>query len=172
MKNTLKQLKRVKVDSMYGKKKHFNAADRKSRNNFVIGVTSIVLNVISGSVLLYVICNDNSSLNWIPLVLSVALAFISSIQVFLKLEKHVEGHKGIGNRYLEVMKEIDMVISLYNDNHLNDKDFAEKALSLLGKVNQINQDAEAFSTNNKDYKMAQEGIEVGEEAYSENELSL
>lgn len=33
MKNTKDKIKRIKVDSLYGKKKHFNAADRKEKQH-------------------------------------------------------------------------------------------------------------------------------------------
>ena len=171
MDNTLTQLKKIRVDSLYGKKKHFNAANRKSRYHMLIGISLICLSTISGSVLFYVIVKSNSNISWVPLLISVITFFLSGIQTFFNFSKQAEGHRGIGNRYLAIMKKSELLISLYNDKQLKKEELATKALELSDETEKVNRDSEAFSTNKKDYKMAQEGIEQGEESYTEKELS-
>jgi len=172
MENVVTQLTKIRADSIYGKKKHFNASDRKNRYNKIVGILLIILNIISGSVLLYVVTEKDNSINLIPLILSLIAAFLSSFQTFFNFSKQVEGHRSIGNSYLSIMKKCEMLISLYNDKIIEKENLATKALELLDEVNQVNKDAESFPTSGKDYKLAQRGIEGGEEAYTKNDLSL
>lgn len=172
MENTLTQLKKIRADSLYGKKKHFNASDRKSKYHKIIGISLILLSAVSGSVLLYVIVKSNNSISWIPLTISLITFLLSSFQTFFNFSKQVEGHRSIGNRYLAVMKKAEMLISLFNDKQIGGEELVKKALELLGEADKVNRDSEAFPTNKKDYKMAQEGIEKGEETYTDKDLSI
>ncbi len=173
MENTVAQLKKIKVMCLLEKKKHFNAAARKSNYNLLIGILLIALTVISSSVLLYEVANSTSGLTkYLPLIFSVASAFLSSIQTFFNFNKQVEGNKSIGSRYLATMKECELFLAFYQDNQISEKEFKDKVLELNIKVQQINTDAESYSTNNKDYAKANEGILSGEETYTSEEFSL
>lgn len=173
MENTIGQLKKLKVTCLYEKKKHFNAAARKSKYNLLIGIPLISLTVISSSVLLYaVVSNASGWAKYVPLSLSFVSAFLSSIQTFFNFSKQVEGHKSIGNGYLSAMKECELFYAFYKDRQITDKDFKEKVLELHNKIQQINKDAENYSTNQKDYGKTKEGILSGEETYTPEELNM
>ncbi len=84
MQNSTDKLKRIKVDSLYGKKKHFNAADRHQKSHYRIGIPLIIINVLTGSILFYVLTDGTT--NWIkfvPLVLALIAALLSGFQTYL-----------------------------------------------------------------------------------------
>ena len=173
MDKTIDQLKKLKVVCLYEKKKHFNAATRKSKYNLWIGIPLISFTVVSSSVLLYAIVSNASGwVKYVPLALSFVSAFLSSIQTFFNFSKQIEGHKSIGNRYLAAMKECELFYAFYQDKQLTDIDFKDKVLELYNKVQQVNKDSEAYSTNQNDYRKTKEGIDLGEEKYTRKELSM
>ena len=61
MQNSTDKLKRIKIDSLYGKKKHFNAADRHETYHYRIGIPLIIINILTGSILFYVITDGASN---------------------------------------------------------------------------------------------------------------
>ncbi|MDE5488083.1 SLATT domain-containing protein [Elizabethkingia meningoseptica] len=173
MQNLTDKLKRIKVDCLYGKKKHFNAGDRHEKIHYQIGVPLIIINVLTGSVLFYVL-TDNVT-NWIkfiPLVLALIAALLSGFQTYLNLPQKVEGHRRIGNRYLAVMKKCDRLQGYIADNLLSNEDIVNKLEEIAKEADDINQESEAFPTNKKDYALAQKGIKDGEENYTDSELEL
>ena len=173
MNNTTDKLKRIKVDALYGKKKHFNAADRKEKNHFKIGVPLIVINILTGSILFYVI--TDGATNWvkyIPLVLALCSALLSGFQTYLNLQKKVEGHRRIGNKYLSVMKKCDRVQGYILDNIMTNNELINRIEEIAIEIDNVNTEAESFPTNNSDYELAKKGIESGEETYTEQELNL
>ena len=173
MKNTKDRIKKIKVDSLYGKKKHFNAAERKEKQHFWIGIPLIVLNVVTGSVLLYVLTDDKTNwVKYVPLVLAVIAAILSGFQTFLNLQKKVEGHRSVGNKYLTIMKKCDRLQAYIDDDAINDRDLIESVEQIASEIENINIDSESFPTNNSDYQLAKKGVESGEESYTKNELKL
>lgn len=47
MQNTIKQLKKLRTDAIYGKKKHYNAASRKREHNRNIVIAQILISALS-----------------------------------------------------------------------------------------------------------------------------
>lgn len=173
MDNSLEKLKRIKVDSLYGKKKHFNAADRKEKFHYLIGIPLIILNLILGSVLFYVLTDGaKGSLKYVPLVLTLITTLLSSFQTYFNLPKVVEGHRRIASHYLSIMKKCDRLHGYYLDGKLPPEDFIDRMEAISLEIEMINSNSEAFPTNTEDYVLAKTGIEQGEEEYSERELSL
>jgi hypothetical protein len=173
MNNTIEKLKRIKVDALYGKKKHFNAAERNEKNHFRIGIPLIVTNILTSSVLLYVITNNNPNwIKYIPLTLALVSALLSGFQTYLNLQKRVEGHRRVGNKYLSIMKKCDRLQAYINDKLISNEDLINRLEDISKETDSINVEAETYPTNNKDYQSAKKGIEAGEENYCENELNL
>ena len=105
MKNIKNTIKKIKVDALYGKKKHFNAADRKEKYHYWIGVPLVIINILAGSILFYVLTDGvDNWVKYIPLVLALIAALLSGFQTFLNLQKKIEGHRRVGNKYLAIMK--------------------------------------------------------------------
>ncbi|MEO6254586.1 MAG: SLATT domain-containing protein [Ferruginibacter sp.] len=173
MQNSTDKLKRIKVDSLYGKKKHFNAADRHEKSHYRIGVPLIIINVLTGSILFYVLTDGVT--NWIkfvPLVLALVAALLSGFQTYLNLPQKVEGHRRIGNRYLSIMKKCDRLQGYIADNLISDTDVIPRLEDIAVEADDVNKEAEAFPTNKHDFNLAQKGIKDGEENYTESELNL
>lgn len=172
MKNSIMSLKKIKVDAMYGKKRHFNAADRINKYHEWVSYTSLFLNLFTFSALFFAL--TDGATNWIkyvPLVLSLIASFLGFIQITSNWSKSIEGHRRIGNRYLAVMKECDRLIGYWKDNILKQDEFKDAIEILSKRIDEINQNAEDFPTNLSDYKLSQKGIGEGEENYTNDELS-
>lgn len=173
MQNSTDKLKRIKVDSLYGKKKHFNAADRHEQVHYKIGIPLIVINVLTGSVLFYVLTDGVTNwIKYVPLVLALIAAILSGFQTYLNLPQKVEGHRRIGNRYLSIMKKCDRLQGYIADNLISDADVIKRLEEIAIEADDVNKEAEAFPTNKNDYALAQKGIKDGEENYTESELNL
>ena len=173
MKNTIKKLRRLKVDALYGKKKHFNAADRYEKIHYRIGVPLIAINILTGSVLFYVLTDGVTNwVKYVPLVLALIAALLSGFQTYLNLQKKVEGHRRVGNKYLLIMKRCDRLQGYFSDNTLLNDDLLKRFEKIALEIDYVNQEAESYPTNKSDYKLAKKGIEAGEETYTESELNV
>lgn len=173
MQNSIDKLRRIKVDSLYGKKKHFNAADRHEKSHFRIGIPLIIINVLTGSILFYVLTDGTTNwIKFIPLVLALIAALLSGFQTYLNLPQKVEGHRRIGNRYLSIMKKCDRFQGYISDNIISNTEIVQRLEELAAEADDVNKEAEAFPTNQADYNLAQKGIKDGEENYTETELNL
>jgi len=56
--HTIRAVEHLRVNAVYGKKKHFNAADRKEQYNTYIGISLIVANAVIASNLVYMLVSD------------------------------------------------------------------------------------------------------------------
>lgn len=173
MENTTQIIKRIKVDAIYGKKKHFNAADRKQTYHYFIGIPLLVLNVISASILFYVLTDKvDNWVKYIPLIIALITALLTGFQTFLNLEKKVEGHKRVGNKYLSIMKSCLLLEAGITDGIISNDEVRNKLHEISKRIDEVNVEAEAFHTSQKDYKKAKKGIENGEEFYTDNEINI
>jgi hypothetical protein len=173
MNNTTDKLKRIKVDALYGKKKHFNAADRNERNHYRIGIPLVIINILTGSILFYVITDGASNwVKYVPLILALISALLSGFQTYLNLQKKVEGHRRVGNKYLAIMKKCDRLQGYIIDKVVSNDDLVSRIESIAQDIDSINIEAESYPTSNSDYLLAKKGIENGEEEYTEKELNL
>jgi uncharacterized protein YqhQ len=173
MKITQKKLIQIKVDSVYGKKKHFNAADRKEKLHYRIGVPLIIINILTGSILLFVLTDGTTSwLRYLPIALALVAALLSGFQTYLNLQKKVEGHRRVGNRYLAVMKRCDRLQGYIADSAISDDQIINRIEEISLEVEEINKEAEAYPTNENDFLLAKKGIESGEETYTETEINI
>jgi hypothetical protein len=173
MHSVIEKLRRIKVDALYGKKKHFNAADRNEKNHYRIGIPLIIINVITGSIFFYVITEGSTNgLKYVPLILALLAALLSGFQTYLNLQKRVEGHRRIGNKYLFVMKKCDRLQGYIADNVISNEHLIKRIEEIAQEIDNINIEAETYPTNNSDYQLAKVGIESGEEEYTEKELNI
>jgi len=168
---TLKQLKKIKVDALYGKKKHFNAADRKNLYHPEIGVPSILINIIAGSTLFKIMYEQKGSVLW-PAILAFIAAILTGLQTYFDFKSKVAGHRAIGNRYLEIYKRCKRMEAYIEDSIVTQQDkIIEMIESIAKEIDIINRDAEAFPTSPADYGEAREGVKDGEEFYTNEELN-
>ena len=173
MEATLQEIKKLKVDALYGKKKHFNAADRKARYFYWLNIPVIVVNVLLGGSLIFDLLKAES-----PQIAKISAALFSflaaamvGISTFFNFSKQVEGHRKVGNKYLEVVKGCNRIIALYTDGLLEEQKLVKEFERLTNLNTEANRDAAAYQTSRGDYRKARKGIkEDGEEDYLDQEL--
>lgn len=173
MDKTIENLKKIKVDALYGKKKHFNAADREQNYHQRLGIATILINVFGASGLFYIL--SNITLDWLKYTLLVLIfigAFISFIQTYFNFSKQSEGHRSIGNRYLSIYKKCNRLEGYIDDGVIDNKYLINSIEEISKEIDSVNTNAESFPTNNKDYAKAQKGIKNGDESYTDDELKL
>lgn len=172
MENTIEKIKRIKVDTLYGKKKHFNAANRKEKYHLCLGIPLLVINVITGSVLFATLTLDTVTwIKYIPLTLTLIATLLGALQTFFNLQKKVEGHRRVGNKYLAILKRCDRLQGYIADNIISNEDVIRHLEEISQGVDTVNIEAESYPTSDKDYQLAKKGIESGEETYTETELN-
>jgi len=169
--NTLKTIKKIKADSELGKKKHFNAADRKEkRHNFIV-VSLIIFNLFTLSALYYVIISsENPLVKYGALFLNLLAVVLSWLQTFYNFQRDVIGHRRIGNKYLSVMKKCDRIHAYLSDGIIKSDDAIQFVDKLGEQADRVNQEAEEYPTNSSDYAQSRYGISTGEEDYTPEEL--
>lgn len=173
MENVIKQLKQFKADAIYEKKKHYNAADRKRRYYKWISIIQIVLSAISGTTLLTVVFgNGNKIAEILALVFTITVTVLASIQKIGDFENQAQGNAKVADMYLEISKNINLMLNFMRDGLLSNKEIIEKAEKIRVEISQANKIGSQFPTNQKDYNKAQEGIKNGEENYTNEELEL
>jgi len=173
METTEGKLKHIKVDCLYGKKKHFNAADRKESYHYWIGIPLTVINILTATVLFYILTNDTTDwVKYTPVLFAFFASFLSGFQTYFNFNKQVEGHRRIGNRFLAVQKKTDRLQGYMKDRLVSAEEVIKRLEEISMEVDEINKDAEHFSTSKNDYEKAQDGVKNGEEEYTEKELTL
>ncbi|MGF7012326.1 hypothetical protein M2145_001034 [Lachnospiraceae bacterium PF1-21] len=173
MEKTVKQLKNFRVDALYGKKRHYNAADRKTKYAYWTSITLVVLNALTSTALVNVVFGEGTKKAEIT---ALVLAVLATITVGLKktcdFEKQAAGNRAVADAYLKIGKNISLTLSLREDGILSNEMFTERADSIMSSINETNELGTQFPTSNADYKAAKKGIDNGEEYYTEDELNL
>lgn len=171
MKATKAQIQQLKVDALYGKKKHFNAADRKRRARLWLNLPVVVINTVLGSLLMTILEESSPDVfKWIAATLAIAAAILSAVSTFLDLAKQVEGHRRVGNKYLAVAKQSQRLLAYEADGLIDNAEMVKRLEHLADSNDEANREAEAFHTTESDFKKAQLGMQAGEEDYLDNEL--
>src|SRR5436305_15086997 len=86
------EMQRLSRDSQRVKSAHFIAAQRKSRNSKIIGVSVVVLNVSIGSGLIEEAIRDQSKVTTVIKALAFLAAALARIQTFFNFQKEFECH--------------------------------------------------------------------------------
>lgn len=173
MEHVIKQLKQFKTDAIYEKKKHYNAADRKRRCYKWVSITQIVLNAITGTTLFTVVFGEGSKVAEIlALIFTIAATILASVQKIGDFENQAQGNAKAADMYLGISKKINLILNFIKDGALTNQEIVEKAEEIRSEISQANEIGSQFSTNQKDYNKAQEGIKNGEENYTDEELEL
>jgi F0F1-type ATP synthase assembly protein I len=168
---TLEKVNQLRVDALYGKKKHYNAADRKQKYNIILGITALIINLVVTSIFFGFLTDGMPNISkWGGAILSLIAAVAISVQTFFNFQKQAEGHRSIASRYLAVAKECDRIDAYFNDRTIDPENLREQ-LERLAKINdRINRDAESFPTLKADYEKAKQGFSDKQEVYTQDEL--
>lgn len=173
MENVIKQLKQFKTDTIYEKKKHYNAADRKREYYKWISIAQIILNAITGTTLFAVVFGEGSkAAELIALIFTILATILASVQKIGDFENQAQGNAKVADMYLRISKKINLILNFIKDGALSNQEILEKAEEIRSEISQANEIGSQFSTNQNDYNKAQTGIKNGEENYTDEELNL
>lgn len=168
---TLAQLGRLRADALFGKKKHYNAADRKEISAVTLTLGIVLINVLVGSALFALLKEAIPEwAKWVGAFLSFLGAALGTIQTYLGYQKAAPGHRAIGGRYLSLMKRCDRLRAYHADGLRDMSQLATALEALARECDDINADAHALPTNERDIRLAREAIQSGEEEYTDKEL--
>jgi hypothetical protein len=170
-KNTIEELKKIRIDCMYGKRKHYNARGRYVKYYKMMGLFIVGLTAFMGTSVFYSI-SENAILGAriITGIITVAVAVLAALQTFFNFEKESLRHKVVADKYLWLMKKSQRLISYYNDGNKTGDDIIKETEEICLEIKDIQKDEPEVSK--KDYKKAKEGIKNGEEAYTEAEKEI
>ena len=168
---TLDRILKIRVDALYGKKKHFNAADRKRTYQNRVSVAVVLLNVVLGSAL-FIYAKDAvpEEMKWAGGSLALCAAALTALQSFFSWPKMVQGHCKVGNQYLNIVKQCSNILARYADGNISDVKLGEQLERLTPELASINEAASGYTTKEIDYRAAQQGINSSEEDYTDREL--
>ncbi|WAI00941.1 SLATT domain-containing protein [Methanogenium organophilum] len=163
-------LEQIRSDAILGKKKHFNAADRKEQYNTVIGILLIILNVVIASNLFYTITSDIRVSGIIVSLLGITATIFVTVQAFFNYSCIAQKHKMVAINYLHLANKCSRMKKYYIDGNMSKDDLTKQIETFAEEYDQITTDAVSLSTSRKDYENARNGINEGEEIYSEKDL--
>ena len=167
--HTIRAVEHLRVNALYGKKKHFNAADRKERYNAYIGIFLILANAVIASNLVYMLVSEIHTFGVIIGVVGLIATVLAVVQSFFNYSRAVEQHRMVATKYLHIANECSRIKAYYLDGALSADGLRERLDDLVQKYELVTEDAVGLSTNGKDYGKAQKGFENGEERYSSEE---
>lgn len=170
---TITRIRQLRVNALFGKKKHFNAADRKQCYQDWLGGVVIAINIILGSGLIVLLRAETAEVvKWVGAALSLLAALFAAYQKFFGFQRAISGHRSIAGRYLELSHECQSLLSDFQDSLINAAQLAKRRDGIQRSLSKIDTDALGFSTSGKDYALAQQGLNGGEESYTEAELGV
>jgi hypothetical protein len=166
--NSIKILKQIRTDCMYGKKRHYNANDRFSRKHTCLGIWIVVITSFMGtSVFITLSEQSNLPAKIITGVLVVVDAVLAGLQTFFNFEKRAFSHKTTADKYLALMKKANRFIAYHADKTITSEQLKKEIEEISNEIKNLQ--AEAPETSRKDYDKAREGVKDGEEEYTEEE---
>lgn len=167
-----KRLRQLRADALLGKKKHYNAADRKQSYQDRIGVAVVVLNLVIGSGFLILLRAEAADfVKWLGAVLSLVAAICAGFQKHFGFQKSVTGHRSIAGRYLDLAKECSNVLADFEDGQISPSQLLKRRDAIQKVLSRIDTDAHAFSTSQADFAKARQGMASGEETYTDEDMN-
>lgn len=143
------------------------------KNHLCLGIPLLVINVITGSVLFATLTTDTVTwVKYIPLIPTLIATLLGAFQTFFNLQKKIEGHRRVGNKYLAILKRCDRLQGYISDKIISNENVIKHLEEISQEIDTVNVEAESYPTSDKDYLLAKKGIESGEETYTETELNI
>lgn len=165
------RVKKIRTNALYGKKKHYNAADRKQTYQTRLGTSILSINLLLGSSFLVLLKAEvTDAMKWIGAGLSALSALLTAFQTYFGFQKAIQGHRQVAGRYLDLAHQCSNVLAGYADGVLNDGQLARRLDELTKVISKIDSDAHPYPTNQDDYEKAKTGMASGEEDYTEHDL--
>ena len=172
----LEVLTHLRVNAIYAKKKHANAADRKHRYATFLRVSSVLLSSVAGSFFLGFVSGLASDSNALALVgagLALAGAVLAALYQVFQWYKQSEAHASASGRMLRLVTATAPLRAQSSDPTFDDESLAEALERLAGEYHDVQEDADRFyRTSSGDYRKARQGISDGEDSLTPEERAL
>jgi len=166
-------IKKLSVNAVYEKKKHYNAADRILRYHFWLGFPSVVISIVLGTSLIGGLATQWPECSkWFGAILAAIVAVLTGLQTFFNFTPKAEQHRKIASRYLSVGKECDRILAYHKDGAISPNILREQFEATVKQYTTICEDSGSFPTKYCDYKKAKSGFQNGEERYENFELDI
>tara|TARA_R110001592_G_scaffold238577_1_gene498352 strand:+ start:197 stop:736 length:540 start_codon:yes stop_codon:yes gene_type:complete len=158
----IKLIDELRTDAKLGKSKHFNASRRKIGLHNWVGIPVILINVFIGTVIVALLSDGdgNKNLAILSTILAFTAASLSAMQTFFNFHKAAEGHSSVGNRYLKISRNCKKLLRKHQDIPFSPEGLWHEAETIQNEYLEINIEAEAFPTSDKDLKSARGAQEV------------
>ena len=169
---TITHIKKIRVDALYGKRKHFNASERKGNYNRWFGLALILASVLTGSTFFALVSKHApEGAEWFGAVVSAFSLALAAMQTYFQFGGQSTLHARVANEYRMIAKEATLSLAKYRDNLMNLDEMGAKVDELTALYNQVCASEQDCPTSSGDYKKAKKNIE-SEENYSQAELEL
>lgn len=158
----IKLIDELRTDAKLGKSKHFNASRRKIGLHNWVGIPVVLINVFIGTVIVALLSegSGNKNLAIFSTILAFVAASLSAMQTFFNFHKAAEGHSSVGNRYLKISRNCKKLLRKHQDLPFAPEKLWEEAEAIQNEYLEINIEAEAFPTSDRDLKSARKAQEV------------
>jgi hypothetical protein len=152
----------LRNDARIGKNKHFNASRRKIGKHNWLGIPVVLINVALGTIIVSLLSdgNEKSAVVIVSTIFAYIAASLSALQTFFNYHKAAEGHSSIGNRYLKISRECKALLRKHQDIPYVPEELWKEVKKIQDEYLDINTEAEAFPTSDKDLLKATSASEV------------
>lgn len=169
--NTISELEKIRIDCVYGKKKHYNARDRYASYHKRLGVTIVGLTAFIGtSVFMSISESGVYTARIITGIITVTVVVLAAFQTFLNYEKRALTHKVTADRYLYLMKRSQRMLAYHKDGNKTIDSLIEEIETISLEIAEIQKDEPEVTQ--KDYQKARDGVENSEEVYTDKEKKV
>ncbi len=149
--NIKKEIERIREDSIYSAKGHFESAKYWRYGNYILMVASII-SVCASLVFVY----DDSDKFWSGFV-AIVSGFITMLLVFLNPQKKYLSHQNSGNKYLALRNKARIFLEIESKN-MDIEQQVESLKKIDSKRNKINKYSLPIASMG--YKGAKRQIEI------------
>ena len=153
--SVLTLIRRLQQNARLGKHSHFYASLRRRNLHILCGVPAVLINLVLGSVFFALLQAELPDWGkWLGAGLALLAAALGGIQTFFDFKKTCAGHREVGNDYLQLARECERLLALYDDGLLTLQQLACELPRLNAEYADINERAEMFIVSPREYEYA------------------
>ncbi|MAY14598.1 MAG: hypothetical protein CMI06_04585 [Oceanospirillaceae bacterium] len=157
--STLKLIDSLRLNAQLGKNSHFYASLKRRNLHILCGVPVVIINLILGSVFFALLQAELPDWGkWLSAGLALLAAALGGVQTFFDFKKNCAGHREVGNDYLELARECERLLALYDDELMNLQQLAVELRRLNKEYAEINERAEMFIVTPREYEYARQRL--------------
>jgi len=153
-------IRRLKTNAWISKNSHFYASLRRRHLHIGFGLPAVIINLLLGSVFFTLLQAELPDWGkWLGAVLALVAAALGGIQTFFDFNKKCSGHREVGNDYLELARECERLLAMYQDGLMPLQQLAAELPRLNAEYADINERAEMYIVTSAEYDHARRRVE-------------